>query len=127
MNEQAQQALAELLQKAVNGVDSITTFSQAQLPEVINQLLIWNLVSSLLTQVGCIAYLISFSLVTKRAYQYYKDNKKDDLIIFAAMGLFIAWMSAVVAITAFFDNFAWIKIWLAPKLYLLEYASQLLK
>ena len=127
MNEQTQQALAELLQKAVNGVDSITAFSQAQLPEVINQLLMWNFVSSLLTQVGCIAYLIGFSLVAKRVFQYCKDNRDGDSVIFVVLGLIFAWMVALVAIATFFDNFVWIKIWLAPKLYLLEYASQLLK
>lgn len=42
MNEQANKILVELLQKAANGIDAAVSFSQAQIPEVVHQLLDGN-------------------------------------------------------------------------------------
>ncbi len=51
MNEQANKILADLLQKASNGIDAAVSFSQAQIPDVIHQLLVWNFTFSLITTV----------------------------------------------------------------------------
>lgn len=40
MNEQLQQALATILNKSIEGIDAGVEFMQAELPEVIEQLLI---------------------------------------------------------------------------------------
>ena len=47
MNEQLQEALAELLGKANNGIDTAGNFLASELPEVIQQLLMWHGVKSL--------------------------------------------------------------------------------
>ncbi|MFK9827768.1 hypothetical protein ACJENK_24655, partial [Escherichia coli] len=60
MNEQANKVLSELLQKASNGVDAAVSFSQAQVPDVIHQLLIWNAVSSLMFQAVAILTVMGF-------------------------------------------------------------------
>jgi hypothetical protein len=49
MNEQANKILLGLLQKASDGIDAAVSFSQAQIPDVINQLLIWKAASSFLS------------------------------------------------------------------------------
>ncbi|OSL33845.1 hypothetical protein [Escherichia albertii] len=43
MEEQANKILIELLQKASNGIDAAVSFSQAQIPDVVHQLLLWNM------------------------------------------------------------------------------------
>lgn len=43
MNEQLQIALAEILRRATQGLDAGTQFLSAQLPDVVNQLLMWKL------------------------------------------------------------------------------------
>ncbi|HFV7065255.1 TPA: hypothetical protein ACH902_005312, partial [Escherichia coli] len=48
MEEQANKILVELLQKASNGIDMAVSFSQAQIPDVVHQLLLWNMVDSLI-------------------------------------------------------------------------------
>ena len=48
MEEQANKILVELLQKASNGIDAAVSFSQAQIPDVVHQLLLWNMVDSLI-------------------------------------------------------------------------------
>lgn len=41
MNEQLQVALAQLLGKTIGGIDSSVAFVQSELPDVIQQLLMW--------------------------------------------------------------------------------------
>ncbi|WP_370551894.1 hypothetical protein [Enterobacter cloacae complex sp. P2B] len=48
MNEQANKILVELLQKAANGIDAAVSFSQAQIPEVVHQLLVWKFTKSMM-------------------------------------------------------------------------------
>lgn len=55
MNEQANKILIDLLQKAANGIDAAVSFSQAQIPDVIHQLLLWNFVHSLLMTTFAVA------------------------------------------------------------------------
>lgn len=58
MNEQANKILVDLLQKASNGIDAAVSFSQAQVPDVIHQLLVWSSVQSALFQVFGLLFLI---------------------------------------------------------------------
>lgn len=48
MEEQANKILVELLKKASNGIDAAVSFSQAHIPDVVHQLLLWNMVDSLI-------------------------------------------------------------------------------
>jgi hypothetical protein len=120
VKDKVTEVLLGLIQKASNGVDSAVSFSQAQLPDVINQLLIWNAVSSALTQIMCISVILTIIWLARLAY---KSGEDDHLF-------FVALFGGSAGLAAFFSlicNFDWLKIWLAPKLYLLEYAASLLK
>lgn len=147
MNEQANKILVDLLQKASNGIDAAVTFSQAQIPDVIHQLLVWNFTKSLaltLLMVLTIPFVVKFSMAMLRRQQdgvfdnegyswdrgkpkfkptliWQKDGDLSPLtIIFGfAIGLYVAILLGVVA------DMTWLKIWLAPKLYLIEYATSL--
>lgn len=147
MNEQANKILVELLQKASNGIDAAVTFSQAQIPDVIHQLQVWNFTKSLaltLFMVLTIPFVVKFSMAMLRRQQdgvfdnegyswdrgnpkfkptliWQKDGDLSPLtIIFGfAIGLYVAILLGVVA------DMTWLKIWLAPKLYLIEYATSL--
>lgn len=147
MNEQANKILVDLLQKASNGIDAAVTFSQAQIPDVIHQLLVWNFTKSLaltLLMVLTIPFVVKFAMAMLRRQQdgvfdnegyswdrgnpkfkptliWQKDGDLSPLtIIFGfAIGLYVAILLGVVA------DMTWLKIWLAPKLYLIEYATSL--
>ncbi|QHQ14541.1 hypothetical protein GMW39_00770 [Pectobacterium parmentieri] len=120
MNEQAQKVLADLLQKASNGIDSAVSFSQAQIPDVIHQLMIWNAVSSALAQIFCVFIIIGCFFMTIKAWK-----SRDYDLIFPSFIAFIIFISG--GLIGLFSNFDWLKIWLAPKLYLIEYAANLIK
>lgn len=121
MNEQAQKILADLLQKASNGIDSAVSFSQAQIPDIIHQLLMWNAVSSAAIQAFCILVIIACVYL-----MFLSWNKVDD-DDFLLLPMLIESGVVISSIFVFFNYFDWLKIWLAPKLYLIEYAASLAK
>ncbi len=46
MEDKANQALENLLDRAISGVDQAVEFSQAQIPDVVEQLLLWHATES---------------------------------------------------------------------------------
>lgn len=121
MNEQAQKILEDLLKKASNGIDSAVSFSQAQIPDVIQQLLMWNAVSSAGIQIICVMAIITCVYLMIFAW-----NEGDDGEAVLAV-LFFTVVGSIACIVVIFNNFDWLKILLAPKLYLIEYAASLVK
>lgn len=145
MNEQANKILADLLQKASNGIDAAVSFSQAQIPDVVNQLLLWNAVSSVISQVVALAVIMLLAVIVYRGvsrrgtrtegggwrgYHYegrsFFWDEDGDLSFPGMMCSMASGGTILVCLMAFATNFDWLKIWLAPKLYLIEYAAHLL-
>lgn len=140
MNEQANKILIDLLQKAVDGIDAAVSFSQAQIPDVIHQLMIWNIVSSVGCQVlGVLFIFLAFILpafartARKNGEKWTAHDRKPmdewfvssfayDMCVLAA-----PIFGSIAGFGMIIFNFTWLKIWLAPKLYLLEYAASLIK
>ncbi|MEI7177090.1 hypothetical protein [Pectobacterium carotovorum] len=126
MNEQAQKVLADLLQKASNGIDSAVSFSQAQIPDVVHQLLLWNAVSSALYQLLVVAFVSVYAFSAVRAANS-KESWSNAKEIAVIGWIVIGGLAGLVLILFSFKNFDWLKILIAPKLYLLEYAARLIK
>lgn len=140
MEEQANKILVELLQKAVGGIDAAVSFSQAQIPDVVHQLLVWNSVRSILFQVFAIILIVaamrlpSFARNARKngeRWTAYDGRPKDDWFVssfaYDACVLGTPISALVIGLPMIIFNFDWLKIWLAPKLYLLEYAASLIK
>lgn len=127
MNEQANKILSDLLQKASNGIDAAVSFSQAQLPDVIHQLLVWNFTVSLIFSVLGIVIFSGAQYVSWRVVKHLRQEWAGDTFIEhpEVMFLLVGWVFTLVPLA--WVDLAWLKIWLAPKLYLIEYASHLLK
>lgn len=149
MNEQANKILVELLQKASNGIDAAISFSQAQIPEVIHQLLVWNMVHSLIMTLISISTIPLVFWFVKRQCRKVEVGKFDNegyswdggnpkysptmvwdskgelsfLIVPGAAVLLFWGLWVIVVVT----KMTWLKILLAPKFYLIEYAATLIK
>ncbi|EFO0116794.1 hypothetical protein D1Y58_21120 [Escherichia coli] len=149
MQEEANKILVDLLKKASDGIDSAIAFSQAQIPDVVHQLLVWNMVDSLIKTLIAISTIPLVFWFMKKQYQKVEigifDNEgrscdngqpkyKPTMIwesdgrlsgfVLPLVALFILWFSFIIAVVT---NMTWLKIWLAPKLYLIEYAASLIK
>ncbi|EJZ2263487.1 hypothetical protein ODQ07_000015 [Escherichia albertii] len=149
MEEQANKILIELLQKASNGIDTAVSFSQAQIPDVVHQLLLWNMVDSLIKTLIAILTIPLVFWFMKKQYQkveigifdnegwlwekgkpkykptmIWESNGEISFLILPLAAVFVLWVSFIIAVVT---NMTWLKIWLAPKLYLIEYAASLVK
>lgn len=132
MNDQMQQALAAILNKTMSGIEAGTSFLQAELPDVIHQLLAWKLASSMLSVlIGIVVLFVYWRFI--QAYMKAERNStlKDahcDPTVPAFVSLVIGGCASVVSfIVILSDGFTALQIALAPKVYLIEYASSLAK
>ncbi|HGC0330088.1 TPA: hypothetical protein ACIY1F_004414 [Escherichia coli] len=149
MQEEANKILVDLLKKASDGIDSAIAFSQAQIPDVVHQLLVWNMVDSLIKTLIAISTIPLVIWFMKKQYQKVEIGKFDNegwswekwkpkykqtmiwesngeisFLILPLAAVFVLWVSFIIAVVT---NMTWLKIWLAPKLYLIEYAASLIK
>lgn len=128
MNEQAQQVLADMMQLALDGVDEAVEFSKAEIPAVIEQLLMWHMVESFVFFViGLVVMTVPVfgGLAIKKYWQkIYREDLEPFVLGFGGPALFVA---GLVGFMSVIHNLDWLKIWIAPKLYLLEYGASLVK
>lgn len=131
MNEQLQNALAELLGKTIDGIDSGVAFMQSELPDVIQQLLTWYAVKS----AAYMIFAIAISVLWVKAEFYLNRKIRDDsgeiididsyFIVYLVGGSIFRVVLFVVTLVMF--NITWLQIWIAPKIWLIEYAANLAK
>lgn len=114
----ANQALEQLLNVTVSGIQGAVNFSKAQIPDVIHQMLVWNAVTSLIIQAVCLIVLIA---ILRFIYKFIESNDFDGEA--AVLGILLGSMPVVPVLIFFFTNFDWLQIWLAPKYYILQQAS----
>jgi hypothetical protein len=133
-----EQVLVDTIQKAtavtgeaIDGVKGVTgkaiDFASAQIPDVIHQLLIWKVAESAVYIVAsCIAIWLFFVL-RARFKVLVKDNYDEGVswaFFYTIAGMFLI-VFPVIQIIA--STLLILKIWLAPKLYLIEYVANLVK
>ena len=67
MNEQLQGALVEILNRTISGIDASVGFMEAQLPDVIEQLLMWYAVKGVLYALVGVAWVTLFAVILRKA------------------------------------------------------------
>lgn len=128
MNENLQNALVEILNKAISGIDSSVEFMQAELPDVINQLLLWYGIKGLIMcSVGAILLLVMIKI---DIFAFKRMSNSGDFDAFE-LGIFYGAVGSVARLVYLFPlgmmNLEWLQIWIAPKIWLMEYAADLVK
>ncbi|WP_323016409.1 hypothetical protein [Castellaniella sp.] len=153
MNDQLSQALASVISQGAGALSSGITFLQSEIPDVIAQLLLWKLVWSGAKAIFFLAVVIACLRLFKFFYQktalyneacarikrakYGSDEwdaAKNDMDVYED-GSIAGYLGCTVCVLglgiAGFGVFAQvgnvIQIWLAPKIYLIEYAASLAK
>lgn len=124
MNEQLQLALKDILEKALASLDTAVDFLSGQIPIVVHEVLVWNLVYNLVLFVVAMTILVVVPLL------WWK--KRESMMEYCDDGFNFTLLSAVIfAVPAMIVfacmNLEWLKIWLAPRLWLVEYAANLVK
>ena len=157
--EELNTALAQLIEQASAGIDASVGFLEAEIPDVVYQLILWYGVKSAICFVASLLLLVVPFLVIKRLragfkkyfpekkksdyedgeavsewtyvdvtnYEYTKNRvyirEKDIASIYKIVGGILSVGSIVISGVLF--NLTWLQIWIAPKVWLLEYAAQL--
>ena len=139
-NDVLKQAVAKIIEKSLQGIDTATSFLSAQLPDVIHQLLMWKAVSSFIIWCTSIFLIIS-TLILAKAIKNAEENldtkksvfwldkgySKGDVTFIGFMSIVYCIVADIIGLAMFICNWTWLKIWIAPKIYLIEYAASLVK
>ena len=135
MNEQLQLAVSTLIQTSLNAIDKGTTFLSNQIPEVIQQLLLWKAISSFIEFSSGIFIIGGIFAWLIYQYKYWKTTVKTTwgekkVRLLSETGPF-SLLNIFLIIPLLYGssciNLIWLQIWIAPKLYLIEYAKDFLK
>jgi hypothetical protein len=125
MNEQLQQALADLINKGVQSAEKAGDFLLSELPGVVQQVMAWNFVWSL------IWFCLGVFLIPVVIWANVKIVKKIEIEYWDGSDWFLVCLVDLVflfpSVLLISKNFDWLKIWLAPKVWLIEYAANLVK
>ena len=121
-----EQALVDAISLATSGAEKATEFLVAEVPEIVQQaLLYYGVKHGLLFTIGVILSLYALT-VFRSDWVEGEDYTHDDL---TGQGLLkVMRFSLIVPGAIFmFANLEWLKNWLAPKLWLIEFAAQFIK
>lgn len=130
MNEQLQKVLADIITRVTSGADAAIQFGKEQIPEVLKQLLIWNFTFSFLIWFSATAIIVGYIIWMLTKFKWWFKNQRTTTTEqdAAVTVLTVIWgFISFIMIFVFWCNLDWLKIWVAPKLYLLEYAASLIK
>lgn len=152
MNEQMQEALTEIIKKASGGIDASMSFLSREIPDVVQQLLLWNVVKSgFLFAIGlmllCAAVVLwraKIGMSKSEAREAYKNGEPwtrfggygsvtsieyDAIMALPEYGKNRIPAAALMILGLIWltSNLGWLQIILAPKIWLIEYAASLAK
>lgn len=122
MNEQLQKALTDLIQSTLDA----KTFIMAELPDVIHQLLLWEIAKNsifltLLTIIPmCLVITLTKLVKLAKVKNEYADAAGDFGDLSAVVMVFVIpyWVISLYCL---------LKVLIAPKIFLIEYAANLVK
>ena len=126
MNEELQKAVTEMLNSALSAKD----FLVGELPEYVEQLLVWKSVESFIffiVAATVMMHTIRFikrikNIVESANHTYASDRDMHYVLLYLCA--FIFGGGALIALCS---NMDWLQIWIAPKVWLVEYAASLVK
>lgn len=144
MKPQLNEAVASLVQKSLDSFEKGATFLSEQLPEVVSQLLMWKFTQSLiyaliglatlLVMVGIPLFAIWWCTRQVKCSRHASDEEtvlRWDVLDAETVGAgLVGWlvlMLCMIPIAVSTLNFTWLQIWIAPKVFLIEYAARLIK
>lgn len=125
VKEALENATVALINKTVTGIDTAVNFLSTEIPEVIKQLLMWNFTLHFVWAVcGFILLLavITHWIIANKSYKLTKNS--DDFFAPFMVSIFVGIPGIIMFMTNMLQS---IKIWIAPKVWLIEYAAELAK
>ena len=125
MNEELLKQLIPIAEVTKEGILKGVEIAQQQVPELINQILVWCFIKSLFSFIIGVCCLVSLIWLFRLAPKWWKEANYNPTFktIFSIMWGIIGTIGGIIGIT----DWIWIKILVAPKLFLVDYLTNLIK
>ena len=123
MEETLQHAVSEILETTLSAKD----FVISEIPEVVSQLLVWEACAS---AISCLAFILLVAVWGIGVNKLIKSEwwAGEARVATPALQLTVGVPSVFyIAMSSTLINLDWLKIWIAPKIFLIEYAADLVK
>ena len=120
-NDALENTANEALKGMIEASTSASSWVISELPEVVDQLLKWKFIESLAFFV--IGVVLLLSAVAVMGVNARKECATPEFI---ASSFVYVILSGIISLSIISCNLDWLQILLAPKVYLIEYASQIL-
>ncbi|CAI1968302.1 hypothetical protein [Serratia marcescens] len=124
MPNNANDILISLINRAASGINQAVDFSKAQLPDVIHQLMIWKAVSYSLRICTFLMLLAFCALLLRKGVALLREDMRSNAGFVLTLPPLIISLLLFLGLCATIGNA--IQLWLAPKVWLIEYAAQLM-
>lgn len=121
-----EELLNQLIQKSMDGLEKAADFLSAEIPDVIHQMLMWYAVKSAIVSLTGVAILSGIGYGLSRVHKRMFQGNRVDAENYFGFGI-ICIFAALVSLRflRMAGNLDWLQIWIAPKLWLIEYAAKL--
>jgi hypothetical protein len=130
MTPELEKCLTEIAQGILNSVDKIKSFSEYQLPEYISQLMTWHTMQSCFRLMISFVFLFITFILIKKTFNQVEcrdENGEHSESTLIKIIIYIVLVIITIKIACVNFNLTWLKIWIAPKVWLIDYATGLLK
>ena len=126
--KETDQQLAEILKKGLEAAEKTGNFVVEQAPDLIQQLIVWKTCEYIFLIIISIAFMFSLYKWHKSAMKRYDDFDgfyiKTEFFIYCIYAIVVILIFGIGLFNSFFNL---IQILLAPKIWLIEYAANLIK
>lgn len=122
--------IGDVAEMTKEGIMKAVEVMQEQCPLLVDELLRWEFAISLIIMSSFVAVGLLIALVAARLWKWARERESivrcadGDSYIFPIIFSIISPIAICVGVTT---NLTWLKIWIAPRLFLLEYISELVK
>lgn len=131
MEKQLEQAVSSLITTALNTFEEGAGFLSEQLPDVIQQLLIWKAIESFIYT--CLSiflfgfYIYAVKRGLKAVQKGVENSPYDEETMYFLFCVAVVVLGLITLLTSFkCFSMTWLQILVAPKIFLIEYAATLL-
>lgn len=124
-------AVANIVEFSTDKGPKLIEWLYTQAPDVVEQLLTWHFVQSLFTCITCAFFIFAYPYIFyKVACNIYKKFEVSNMCYESLFWMPTLILATITGLTSQLSawgaiDFTWLKIWLAPKVYLLEYVTRI--
>jgi hypothetical protein len=118
MNDELQKALAAFLQTMLASVEQGAAFAQEQAPLVVQEFLRWGLMSNAL---GAAVFAVGAFVCIRLTRGFWEEDSDSTVAIFSCIG---AVAGVCLSVVCAFDA---LKVWVAPRVYVLDWLRGFVK